>query len=69
MFTNFVPCQALALSIVSWQLINREKFSRAVKNLLANQKGQWNPISRKVTPWIDMKSMNKIYGDKRWSFW
>jgi hypothetical protein len=50
-------------------MINRGKFSRAVKNLLAKQKGQWNPISKKITPWIDMKSMDKIYGDKRWSFW
>jgi hypothetical protein len=47
----------------------RGKFSRAVKNLLENQQRQWNPISKKVSPWIDVRSMDKIYGDKWWSFW
>ena len=31
---------------------------------LANQEGpQWNPIKKKVTPWIDVKKLDKIYGD------
>mmetsp|Transcript_3435 Transcript_3435/g.5150 ORF Transcript_3435/g.5150 Transcript_3435/m.5150 type:complete len:426 (+) Transcript_3435:77-1354(+) len=42
-------------------------FSKTVKNLLEKQQeGQWNPIKKKVTPWIDMKKMNKIYGGKKW---
>eukprot|EP00584_Thalassiosira_punctigera_P012876 CAMPEP_0172552070 /NCGR_PEP_ID=MMETSP1067-20121228/43612_1 /TAXON_ID=265564 ORGANISM="Thalassiosira punctigera, Strain Tpunct2005C2" /NCGR_SAMPLE_ID=MMETSP1067 /ASSEMBLY_ACC=CAM_ASM_000444 /LENGTH=412 /DNA_ID=CAMNT_0013339985 /DNA_START=219 /DNA_END=1454 /DNA_ORIENTATION=+ len=47
-----------------------DEFSKTVKNLLAKQQGQWNPIKRKVAPWIDMRKMDKIYGEKRWyHFW
>ena len=49
-------------------LIYREQFSRAVKALLGNQQGQWNPLWGRVMPWIDVKRMDKIYGKKRWSF-
>ncbi|KAL3826423.1 hypothetical protein ACHAXA_011232 [Cyclostephanos tholiformis] len=46
------------------------KFSKAVKNHMINQQNQWNPISKKVTPWIDVKTMDRIYGSsKRWTFW
>ena len=43
-----------------------KEFSKTVKGLLAKQRGQWNPIKRKVTPWIDVKKMDKMYGDKKW---
>merc|ERR1712013_877053 len=46
---------------VDWKV-----FSKTVKNLLGNQPGQWNPMKRRVTPWIDVKMMDKIYGPKRW---
>jgi uncharacterized protein YegL len=45
-----------------------KEFSKAVKNLLAKQPGQWNPIKKKVTPWIDVKKMDKMYSGKRWNF-
>ena len=45
-------------------------FYRTVKALLGNQPNQWNPITKKVSPWIDLKSLDKIYGQKRWfSVW
>jgi Mg-chelatase subunit ChlD len=45
-------------------------FSNTVKKLLAKQRGQWNPIQKKVTPWIDIKEMNKIFCKHgRWSLW
>ena len=43
-------------------------FYRTVKALLGNQSSQWNPITKKLSPWIDLKSLDKIYGPKRW-FW
>merc|ERR1712194_377517 len=38
-----------------------KEFSKTVKNLLARQQGQWNPMKKKVAPWIDMKKMDKMY--------
>ncbi|KAK1743720.1 hypothetical protein QTG54_005317 [Skeletonema marinoi] len=46
-----------------------KEFSRTIKGLLAKQPGQWNPKKKKVTPWIDMKKLDKIYGDSKWKFW
>ncbi|KAL3823540.1 LOW QUALITY PROTEIN: hypothetical protein ACHAXA_002881 [Cyclostephanos tholiformis] len=48
--------------------IDWEQFSRAVKALLGNQQGQWNPLWGRVRTWIDVKRMDKIYRKKRWSF-
>lgn len=42
------------------------EFSKTVKDLLKKQKGQWNPIKKKVTPWVDLKKMDKIYSGKSW---
>lgn len=45
-------------------------FCRTVKALLGNQTSQWNHITKKNSPWIDLKSLDKIYGPKRWfSVW
>ena len=30
--------------------------------ILQKEGNQWNPVSRKMTPWIDMKKLKKIYG-------
>mmetsp|Transcript_28149 Transcript_28149/g.47824 ORF Transcript_28149/g.47824 Transcript_28149/m.47824 type:complete len:417 (-) Transcript_28149:194-1444(-) len=43
-----------------------KEFSKAVKNLLARQQGQWNPVKKTVMPWINVKKMDKIYGPKKW---
>merc|ERR1712194_525843 len=45
-----------------------KEFSKTVKNLLARQQGQWNPMKKKVAPWIDMKKMDKMYSGNKWSF-
>mmetsp|Transcript_24370 Transcript_24370/g.52542 ORF Transcript_24370/g.52542 Transcript_24370/m.52542 type:complete len:415 (-) Transcript_24370:176-1420(-) len=46
-----------------------KEFSKTIKTLSAKQKGQWNPIKKKVTPWIDVKKMDKIYSGKKYYFW
>lgn len=43
-----------------------KEFSKAVKNLLKKQSGQWNPIKKKVTPWIDIKKMDRMYDRRSW---
>jgi hypothetical protein len=37
-------------------------FAKAIEARMYKEKGQWNPIKKKVTPWIDMRKLNKIYG-------
>jgi len=39
-------------------------FVKAIEMRLRKERGQWNPIKKKVTPWIDMKKLNKMYGDE-----
>ena len=46
-----------------------KEFSRTIKGLLSKQPEQWNPKKKKVTPYIDMKKLDKIYGDSKWKFW
>mmetsp|Transcript_21397 Transcript_21397/g.51728 ORF Transcript_21397/g.51728 Transcript_21397/m.51728 type:complete len:419 (+) Transcript_21397:68-1324(+) len=48
-----------------------KEFSKKVKTLLAKQQGQWNPIQKKVTPWIDLRKMHQKYSGKSWlsSIW
>merc|ERR1712013_335679 len=41
-------------------------FSKTVKNLLGKQPGQWNPMKKRVAPWINVKKMDRVYGPKRW---
>jgi len=38
-------------------------FLKAVSNMLKKEKSQWNPIKQQVLPLVDVKKMNKIYGD------
>lgn len=37
-------------------------FCDAVSRLLAKEKKQWNPITKRLEPWIDMKKLNKDFG-------
>lgn len=40
-------------------------FDRLISHLQCYNVLFWqNPIKKKVTPWIDMKKLNKIYGDE-----
>jgi hypothetical protein len=31
--------------------------------IVSNEQKQWNPIRKKMMPWIDMKKLAKTYGD------
>mmetsp|Transcript_10377 Transcript_10377/g.15617 ORF Transcript_10377/g.15617 Transcript_10377/m.15617 type:complete len:284 (+) Transcript_10377:537-1388(+) len=39
-------------------------FASNVNQLLSEEKLQWNPMKKKMMPLIDMKKLNKKYGDK-----
>ncbi|KAL9190696.1 hypothetical protein ACHAXT_000402 [Thalassiosira profunda] len=54
------PSDELPDPSVDWK-----EFSKAVKTLLAKQQMQWNPMKKKVQPWIDVKKMDKIYSGKK----
>jgi hypothetical protein len=43
-------------------------FCETISRLLAAEKKQWNPITKRMEPWIDMKRLNKEYGHGGW-FW
>lgn len=38
-------------------------FSSEIARIVKKENKQWNPITRKVQPWVDIKKMNKMYGD------
>ena len=38
-------------------------FLKSVEMLLKNEELQYNPVKKKMTPWIDLKKLDKIYGD------
>lgn len=38
-------------------------FLSSVDMLLRKEELQYNPVKKKMTPWIDLKKLNKIYGD------
>lgn len=38
-------------------------FVKDVGRMLKNERNQWDPIKKKVVPWIDLKALNKKYGD------
>ncbi len=38
------------------------EFLAAIERLLKQESGQWNPITRKIAPWINTRELNRIYG-------
>ncbi len=36
-----------------------DAFLRGVNHLLEDEKSQWNPVRKKLTPWIDMKELER----------
>lgn len=38
-------------------------FLLEVESMMAKEKRVWNPVKRKVMPWLDLKKLNKEYGD------
>ena len=45
-------------------LIDWEWFMARVNDLLSNQELMWNPMKKKPIPWIDLKKLNKVHGDR-----
>jgi len=43
--------------------IDWDGFMQQLGEMLLSEEHQWSPVSKKVQPWIDMKALNKIYGD------
>lgn len=39
-------------------------FLNEIERLLKQEKKQWNPIKKKVMPWIDTRELNRIYGSE-----
>ena len=37
-------------------------FASDVDRIVKKENNQWNPISKKVQPWVDLKKLNKAYG-------
>eukprot|EP00566_Odontella_aurita_P010681 CAMPEP_0113555794 /NCGR_PEP_ID=MMETSP0015_2-20120614/16911_1 /TAXON_ID=2838 /ORGANISM="Odontella" /LENGTH=396 /DNA_ID=CAMNT_0000457103 /DNA_START=150 /DNA_END=1337 /DNA_ORIENTATION=- /assembly_acc=CAM_ASM_000160 len=42
--------------------VDMRGFCKAVKSMQAEEAGQWNPVNKKVTPWIDLRKMKHDYG-------
>uniref|UniRef100_A0A7S2EWP1 VWFA domain-containing protein n=1 Tax=Trieres chinensis TaxID=1514140 RepID=A0A7S2EWP1_TRICV len=38
-------------------------FLNEIERMLLREKNQWNPLKKKIMPWIDTKQLNKLYGD------
>lgn len=38
-------------------------FLAGAQMLLARESKQWNPITKQIAPWIDLKKLNKAYGN------
>ena len=36
-----------------------DAFLRGVNHLLEDERSQWNPVKKKLTPWIDMKELER----------
>lgn len=43
--------------------VNWKGFMEEISNLLQREQKQWNPVKKKVLPWIDLKKLNKTYGE------
>jgi hypothetical protein len=37
-------------------------FMHAISNLVEREKLHWNPVTRKVSPWINLHDLNRLYG-------
>jgi len=42
---------------------NWKDFLKEVETMLGKEKSYWNPVSKKVTPLLDLKKLDKVYGD------
>lgn len=46
-----------------------KSFAKTVTRLLASEAKQWNPVTKRVEPWIDMKKLNAQYGSGFFGLW
>ena len=44
-----------------------DAFMRGLDRLLKNEKLQWNPVKKKLTPWIDMKQLERQFRPRQQS--
>jgi len=45
--------------------VNWKGFLNEIKTMMAKEKTAWNPMKKKVMPLLDVKKMDKVYGDKK----
>lgn len=46
--------------------IDMKGFCKAVEKMQEGETEQWNPVKRRVMPWIDIKKLKKDYGIHGW---
>jgi hypothetical protein len=39
-------------------------FKKSIDDIVSREKKQWNPVTKKVAPWIDIKKLDKAYNKK-----
>ena len=44
--------------------VDWKEFLSCVSNLLANEEKQWNPVTKRMEPWVNLKRLKKDYGPK-----
>jgi hypothetical protein len=37
-------------------------FIEALSKIVEKEKRQWNPVTKRIQPWVDLKKLNKTYG-------
>jgi hypothetical protein len=45
-----------------------DAFTKRIADVASAEKPQWNPISKRVEPWVNVKQLKAAYGSG-WSFW
>jgi len=45
--------------------VNWEGFLDDIKTMLAKEQSAWNPVKKKIMPLLDLKRLDKVYGDKK----
>jgi len=45
--------------------VNWQGFLDDIKTMLAKEQTAWNPIKKRMMPLLDIKKLNKMYGDKK----
>jgi len=44
--------------------VDWEGFMADIQRLLQNESKMWNPVKKRVMPWVDMHMLNRIYGSR-----